>query len=258
MSFFSSLTTLAFFSLPENGFCLALSAVLPAQQSCLMDFPAPQRLNTQKSYGETDREVIHVLLKLFFFVCAANVYLLTESSEDLPKGSRADEIVWEVRSLVEEYCMWMWFETTHDKPVCVCRVCRCVCEDPLPWSFWRTCRLKQKSLNACSIKMEIQCYGIIQIVQNMPNNITLALYCNKVAIIKGIVHPKMNIVIIYSRVISKLGGLCSSVKHKRRYFEECCGLSLWLSLFLAIDILLSANCSKILLYCFYSIFNQTL
>lgn len=92
MSFFSSLTTLAFFSLPENGFCLALSATLPAQQSCLMDFPALQRLNTQKSYGETDREVIHVLLKLFF-VCAAKVYLLTGSSGVLPKGSRADEIM---------------------------------------------------------------------------------------------------------------------------------------------------------------------
>lgn len=67
MSFFSSLTTLAFFSLPENGFCLALSAALLAQQSCLMDFPALQWLNTQKSYDETDREVIHILFKLFFF-----------------------------------------------------------------------------------------------------------------------------------------------------------------------------------------------
>lgn len=93
MSFFSSLTTLAFFSLPENGFCLALSAALLAQQSCLMDFPALQWLNTQKSYDETDREVIHILFKLFFFFDAANVYLLTGSSEDLPKGSRADEIV---------------------------------------------------------------------------------------------------------------------------------------------------------------------
>ncbi len=95
---------------------------------------------------------------------------------------------------------------------------------------------------------ECMCYGIIQIVQNMPNNIILALCCKKMAIVKGIVHPKMNIVIIYSRVTSKLGGLCSSVKHKRRYVEECCGLSHWLSLFLAIDILFSANCSKLLQY----------
>lgn len=155
MSFFSSLTTLAFFSLPENGFCLALSAALPAQQSCLMDFPAPQRLNTQKSYSETDREVIHVLLKLFVCVCCKCLFI----NRELRGPAKGLQSWWD--SVWGEKPCWGICECglrPHTISQFVCRECVgvCVCVDPLPWSFWRTCRLKRKSLNACSIKMEIQ------------------------------------------------------------------------------------------------------